>query len=294
MSKFYFLRAYAKWLFALLLLIFSICVWSAALSGVSKTNGVLTFAILDIGQGDSLYIESPTGVQVVIDAGPDSSVLTQLPKVMPLLDRSLDAVIETHPDSDHIGGFADILSRYSVGAFIEPGIAKNNQTVKSLETQIDTKYIARYIARRGMTLDLGGGAYLRVLYPDHDVSRLSDSKVNDGCIVAQLVYKDTSVLLECDAPASVESRLLTISTNTELKSDILKVSHHGSKYSSTDAFIQAVSPSVAVISVGENNYGHPTQQTLNTLARHDAQVLRTDKEGNIIFHSDGNAFVRVK
>lgn len=282
-------------MFAALLCVLVAYIWAAALVGHSKAQGVLTFAVLDIGQGDALYIESPTGVQVVIDAGPDSSVLTKLADVMPALDHSLDAAIETHPDADHIGGFADILSRYSVGAFIEPGIPKTTKTATALEKQIDQQKIPRYIARRGMILDLGGGAYLRVLYPDHDVSRLGDAKANEGCIVVELIYGATSALLECDAPASVETRLLSISTSTELKSDILKVAHHGSKYSSTESFVTAVSPTVAVISVGAHNtYGHPTQQTLDTLTRHDAEILRTDKEGTIMFHSDGTSFVRIQ
>lgn len=292
---FYFLKRHSKWGLMLFLALLCIGIWSTASTHTIKKEGALTFAVLDVGQGDALYIESPTGVQVVVDAGPDSSVLTELPKVMPLLDRSLDAVIGTHPDSDHIGGFADILSRYRVGAFIEPGIPKSTKTSTSLEKEIDQQKIPRYVARRGMVLDLGGGTYIRVLYPDHDVSRLSDNKANDGCIVAQLVYKSTSVLLACDAPGVVENRVVSISTSTELKSTILKVAHHGSKYSSMSSFVQAVSPAIAVISVGAHNtYGHPTAQTLNTLSRYGAEVVRTDKEGTIVFKSDGITFVRVK
>jgi len=106
------------------LVIFCATVWSAvyAQSASWRTGGTLTFAVLNVGQGDSLYIEGPTGIQVVVDGGPDGSLLRELPKVMPLFDRSLDAVIETHPDADHISGFIDLLKRYEVGYFIEPGI----------------------------------------------------------------------------------------------------------------------------------------------------------------------------
>src|SRR5580704_14322042 len=106
--------------------------------------------MLNIGQGDSLYIEGPTGVEVLIDGGPDSSVLTQLPTVMPFLGHSLDAVIATHPDADHIGGLVQVFKRYQVGAFIEPGIEKHDMTNDALEAEVNAEKIPHYIARRGM------------------------------------------------------------------------------------------------------------------------------------------------
>ena len=264
-------------------------VWSVVYAETPHSSGILTFAVLDIGQGDALYIESPAGVQVVVDGGPDDSLLRALPAVMPALDRSLDAIIETHPDSDHIGGFSGLLNRYEVGVFISPGIPKDTATAKKLEQRVDEKKIPRVIARRGMSLDLGDGARLDILYPDRDVSTLPGSRANEGCIVAKLVYKNTSALLACDAPALTEVRLLQIAPE-ELESDILKVPHHGSKYSSTEAFIDAVHPAAAVISVGKNSYGHPTNQTLDRLAARDIEVLRTDEKGTIVCKSDGAKF----
>lgn len=285
------MRRYRAWVAVVLLLFISLGIWTAVFAETPR--GVLTFAVLNIGQGDGLYIEGPTGIQIMVDSGPnDGSALRELPKVMPFGDRSLNAVIDTHPDADHMGGFVDILKRYEVGAFIESGIPKDTLTVKTLDGEVTDKKIPRYIARRGMWLDLGGGARLDVLYPDQDVSTFQN-KTNDGCIVAHLIYGKTSVLLTCDATKKVEEHLLVIASSTELMSDILKVGHHGSQYSTGEPFVQEVHPNVAVISVGvHNKYGHPTQRVLDTLNNHNIKTLRTDQEGTIIFQSDGKEFVR--
>jgi len=273
------------------LTVFCAIVW--ALVFVGAPQGVLTVAVLDVGQGDAIYIESPTGVQVVVDGGPGSILLQQLPTVMPLFDRSIDVLVETHPDLDHIGGFVDVVGRYTVGAFVEPGIPKDTEAATVLEKKITDNNIPRYIARRGMTLDLGGGAMLEVLYPDHDVSRLNQNIANEGCVVMRLVYAEVSMLLTCDMSAEMEGRVLELEGNG-LASDVLKVAHHGSKYSSTDAFVAAVAPAFAAISVGaRNTYGHPAQPTLDTLAAYNVQILRTDQEGTIIFRSDGKSLWRI-
>ncbi|HEV7449254.1 MAG TPA: ComEC/Rec2 family competence protein [Candidatus Paceibacterota bacterium] len=268
-----------------------LCIWSTVYAGSEQGKGKLVFAMLDIGQGDGLYIEGPTGIQIMVDAGPNTgAVLQELPKVMPLGDRTLNAVIETHPDADHMGGFIDVLERYKVGAFISPGIVKHNTVTDALDKEIAEQNIPTYVARRGMVLDLGGGAELDVLYPDQDVSDFGE-KTNDGSIVARLVYGQTSVMLTGDAPFATEAHLIQISTSTDLLSDLLKVGHHGSKTSTSDAFIAAVHPSLALISVGANNtYGHPTQETLGRLQNAGVSVLRTDQKGAVVCVSDGAAF----
>jgi competence protein ComEC len=285
------LRRYFSYLVLIALILITLGIWGAVLAETPR--GTLTVAVMDVGQGDSIFIESPTGVQIVIDGGPDNALLRELPKVMPFFDRSLDAIIETHPDADHIAGFVDLLKRYSVGAFIEPGIPKPTITAKTLEQEVTDEKIPRHIARRGDWLDLGGGAKLQILFPDFDASKLPSDKTNEGCIVSHLAYGKTSVLLMCDAPMDVENYLMATASSTDLISDILKVGHHGSRFSSGDAFVAEVSPSVAVISVGaKNKYGHPTMQTLDTLTSHHIKILRTDQEGTIIFVSDGEKFVQ--
>lgn len=275
---------------ALLAILFISCVfvWLAVFARTPRKE--LTFAVLDIGQGDSIFIESPAGVQVLIDGGPDASVLRELPKVMPQFDRSLDAVIATHPDADHIGGLVDVLRRYEVGTFIEPGAPKNTATYRALMQEVANERAEHYIARRGTVLDLGGGAFLFVLYPDHDVSTLKDTETNEGGIVARLVYGQTSALLTADVPKFVEYQV-SVLEGAGLKSDVLKVGHHGSRTSTSDILLQNVKPALAAISLGKNNrYGHPHQETLEALEHFGVRVLRTDEEGTVVLTSDGEKF----
>ena len=267
------------------LVLFCAVVWMLVFAATPR--GVLTVAVLDVGQGDALYIESPTGRQLLIDGGQGNAVLRQLPKVMPRFDRSIDLVLETHPDSDHIGGFADVLKRYHVDAFVSPGIEKDTDTARMLVRTVSDLHIPHYTAQRGMVLDMGGGVVLEVLYPDRDVSKLASQFANNGCVVLRLTYGAIAMLFACDAPQEVEERLVLLE-GSNLASDVLKVAHHGSKYSSTEAFIAAVRPAFAAISVGAGNtYGHPTEQTLSRLAAYGTAVLRTDQEGTFVFKSDG-------
>lgn len=283
-----FIRKYPLVPVLLLLLLVCIGIWLVAWEK-QKREGVLTFAVLNIGQGDALFIEGPTGIQVLVDAGPNTgAVLRELSKVMSFGDRTIDAVVETHPDADHMGGLLDVFERYRVGAFITPGIIKHNTTTDALDRNVDKEHSKIYVARAGMVIDLGGGAHLDILYPDTDVSGW-ENKTNDGSIVARLVYGSTTAMLTGDAAFETEDHLLAIASST-LSADILKVGHHGSKTSTGSAFIQAVHPKLALISVGAGNtYGHPTQETLGRLQAAGVPVWRTDQRGTIICTS--NAFI---
>ena len=265
-------------------------IWTAVFAFEGKRSGLVTLSVLNVGQGDALFVQGPTGIQVLIDAGANTgAVLRELAKVMPWWDRTIDAAIETHPDADHVGGFLDVFERYRVGVFMTPGILKRNTITGALEKAVDAERSLVYVARRGMVIDMGGGASLEVLYPDTDVAGWG-GRSNDGSIVARLVYGNTSALLMGDAPAGTEQRLLLRATST-LVSDVLKVGHHGSHTSSGEAFVRAVSPQVALISVGANNrYGHPAPEVVERLNRVGARLLRTDQGGAIACASDALAF----
>ena len=269
----------------------AVCVVAGAcicyISFAAPAKGVLTIAVLNVGQGDAIYIESPTGKNMVIDGGPDNTLLAELGAVMPLGVRTIDVVMETHPDADHIAGFAALLKRYMVGAFIEPGIPKDTDTALLLEREVDDTHVPRYIARRGMHIDLGGGVLLTALYPDHDVSRLRASAANEGAVVLQLTYGSTTALFMADAPKDVEARLVA-QDGLQLKSDMLKVGHHGSRTATGEEFATLVHPSVSVISVGAHNVYHlPNKEPIATLGRLGASVLRTDQVGRVVLRSDG-------
>lgn len=245
-----------------------------------NTHRGLTFAMLDIGQGDALFIESPTGTQIMFDAGPARKVLGPLAHVMSPFDKSIDAIFITNPDADHIGGFADILKNYKVGVAFEPGTLNDSKTFQNLKTEIKNQNIPDILAKRGMRLDLGGEVFIDILFPDQDVS---DWTSNDGSIVARLTYGDTSIMLTGDATMKTEKIILGENSTSALRSTFLKVGHHGSRTSTSSEFVKAVVPTYALISDGKDNkYGHPHQETLDTLNQFGAKIFRTDLLGTII------------
>ena len=204
---------------------------------------------------------------------------------MPPLDRTIDAIVITNPDADHIGGFLDILKNYKVDLVLEPGTQNSSKTFQNLKMEVKDKKITRVLARRGMRLNLGGGAVIDILFPDRDVSSWS---TNDGSVVARLSYGGTSVLLMGDATAKTEKIILEKNSSTYLRNDVLKVGHHGSRSSTYSALVQSVAPAYALISSGaSNSYGHPHQEVLKTLVDAGAQIFRTDLLGTIILKSDG-------
>src|SRR3989344_5277833 len=244
----------------------------------------LTFAMLNVGQGDALFIESPTGTQIMFDAGPARRVLGPLSRVMLPFDRTIDAIVITNPDADHIGGFSDILKNYKVGLVLEPGTLNDSKTFQNLKTEIKKQNIPDILGKRGMRLHIGGGAFIDILFPDRDVSSW---ETNDGSVVARLTYGDTSIMLTGDATKKAEKIILEENLSTELESTILKVGHHGSRTSTSSSFVKTVSPEYALISAGKDNkYGHPHQDTLSTLAQFGAKIIRTDLSGSIIIKCD--------
>ncbi len=240
----------------------------------------LTFAMLDVGQGDALFIESPTGTQVMFDGGGARKVLGSLQKVMSPFDRSIDAVFITNPDADHIGGFLDILKSYKIGAVFSSGTLSDSKTFQNLKTEIKNQKIPEILAKKGMKLDMGGGVFIDILFPDRDVSTWP---TNDGSVVARLTYGDTSIMLTGDAPIKTEQIILKENYPMQLQSTILKVGHHGSRSATSKEFVKTVSPKYALISDGKDNkYGHPHPDVLATLIQFGVKILRTDLLGTII------------
>ena len=252
----------------------------------------LTVSFLDVGQGDSIFITGPTGIQMLIDGGPDRSVLRRLSSEMLPFDRSIDVVVETHPDKDHIAGLADVLERYQVREFASPGIPdKTDVSAHVMELARSEPGATQVTLRRGMRIHLGGGAYADVLFPDRDES--AQTVTNDGSVVLHVVYGSTSFLLTGDLPSTFEDYLVALDgTDGELASDVLKAGHHGSKYSTDSLWLSAVHPSYVVISAGKgNSYGHPNQETLERVHTEGARILSTMDAGTIRFVSDGQSLV---
>jgi|SRR3989338_6921988 len=273
----------------LVLLALTLCIWYAALQ--EDRRGALTVSFLDVGQGDSIFIQAPSGRQVLIDGGSSASVLRSLSRVSPWYDRSIDVVIPTHPDQDHIGGLIDVLARYRVDTVIHSSVQGDTKTFAAFTAAVTEEHARDVVGKRGQVVDLGKGAYLEILSPDRDVPRVD---TNDGCVVARLVYGTTAFMLSCDAPQSIENYLVALASTPlgtsggSLRANVLKAGHHGSKTSSSPLFLGYVAPEYGVFSRGCNNkYGHPAAETVATFARFGIPTFDTCTDGTVTFVSDG-------
>lgn len=250
----------------------------------AKQSQTLKVEFFDVGQGDSIFVETGDKKQILIDGGPDLSVLEKIGRAIPFYDRYIDVIVLTHPEQDHLNGLIEIIKRYNVGAIITSGIVRNTNQYREWIKIIEQKNIPLYIAQRGGIIDFGNGIYLNILHPfeNMDGKELSDS--NNYSIVSKLVYKNFDALFTGDIEKSVEKKLIQSGIN--LKSDILKIAHHGSKTSTSEEFLKAVDAIVAVIQMGKDNqYGHPHQEVLERLK--NLRVLQTGEHGDTEIVTDG-------
>ena len=279
-----FKRVEKKYIAFLILIIFVMGI--LYLYFINQRTNIMKVAFLDVGQGDSIFIQAPNGAQMLVDGGRGSRVISALGKVMPFGDRSIDVVIGTHPDADHIGGLVDVFNMYEVDNFIEPGATSKSKIYKTLEDKIDEKKITHILGRAGMKiyLDKESNVYFDILYPDVvDVSRW---ETNDASIVGKLVYGNTSIMLTADSPTNKENYLIYKNSKI-LAVDILKLGHHGSRTSSSVQFLKATSPQLAIISAGLNNsYGHPHKEVLDNIGNLEIPDMATYDKGTIVCQSD--------
>ena len=262
-------------------------VWALALT---QPDGRLHLYFLNIGQGDGILLQTPSGRQVLIDGGADPQRLMQeLGAVMPFWDRSLDLVILTNPDRDHMDAQAQTTTRLQLTTALETQASQANHDADDWRANLAAAHVEIQRQHQGGWIDVGDGVALWVLWPPSTpflVDQSNEEQVidNENSLIIKLVYDDFSALLTGDAGLPSEEELLT--TSIPLAATVLKVGHHGSKGSSGEAFVAAVAPQIAVIQVGaENEYGHPHPEALARLAH--ALVLRNDLHGRIHLASDG-------
>lgn len=248
----------------------------------------LTVAFLDVGQGDAIYIETPNGAQMLIDGGKGRAVLRQLGRMMPFFDRSIDVVLATHPDEDHIGGLPEVFDRYRIGSYLDPGLNDQSATYETIIHAVQMRHIPYTVARTGMRITLEDGVVLEILFPDRELYGVD---ANTTSVVARLVYGDTEFLLTGDAPEAVEEYLVALDP-ASLQSDVLKLGHHGSRTSSSENFLTTVKPALAIISAGkDNSYGHPHKEVTDRLNMLGIPSLTTSN-GTVILKSDGHKIWR--
>ena len=238
---------------------------------------------VDVGQGDAIYVVTP-GKNVLIDGGRRNSGIVDYLKDLEV--ESIDIVIGTHPHADHIAGLIDVFHTFDVTEVIDPDVHYSTVTHRDYKTTIDSKEITFTAGRSGMEWQLSEGAVMQIVNP----SQPSTRHINDASIVARIVFGDVAVLLTGDAEERAEREMLA--RREPLRSQILKVGHHGSITSTTVDFLEQVKPEVAVIMVGEGNrYAHPNEEILHNLEAAGAEIYRTDTHGSIVIKTNGVRYV---
>lgn len=257
---------------------------------VSVPDGKLHVYFLDVGQGDAIFIQTPGGRQILVDGGPDRTILRRLGEVMPFYDHTIDLVIATHPDADHLGGLVEVLEKYQVKNILETGMECETALCVEWERIKPKEKAEINYAKWGEEMAVADGVRLLILHPFDELIDRHLSLRNNGAVVAKLLFGEQSVLLTADIEAMVEKKLLLSRVN--LDADFLKVAHHGSRTSTTEEFLKAVTPLEAFIEVGaKNRYGHPTSEVLARLENFHIPYYRTDTDGTIELVLDGKNYL---
>ncbi|MFA6254956.1 MAG: MBL fold metallo-hydrolase [Patescibacteria group bacterium] len=248
----------------------------------------LKFYVLNIGQGDAIFIRTPSGYNILIDGGPDNFVVYKLGQYLPFYDRQIDLMILTHPDADHLVGLVEVLRRYQVKAILLTGTMNNSPPYQEFLKIIEDKNPRIVIAGRVKDIGIEPNLDLQILYPFESIADKTLKETNDYSVVAKLNYANFSVLLTGDAPEGIENKLMKAKANID--ADVLKIAHHGSSASSGNDFLAGVKPKLAVISVGQNKFGHPSPEVLVRLDEQNIPYFTTLDKGDIIVYSDGQKF----
>ncbi len=269
----------------IVLFFFDLVLWSRIVLG---SGGKFAEYFLPVGEGDSELIVTSSGAKVLIDGGPlGSPVLENLGKILPPYDKYIDVVLLTHPQEDHFGGLIDVLRDYRVGVFISNGSMSAVKSYDSLAGAIDEKKIRAVAVHAGDKIRMGDSA-ITVLSPEPDAPASSDP--NESAIVLEVESQEMKSIFTSDMTAAAEMKVANFIAGPM---NVLKVAHHGSRYSSSEKFLAAVLPMVSIIEVGKNSYGHPSPDIVERLKNVGSRVFRTDEEGLLKVFRNGDGQLEV-
>ncbi|MEA2064998.1 MAG: ComEC/Rec2 family competence protein [Patescibacteria group bacterium] len=255
----------------------------------NKNSDKLRVSFFDVGQGDSIFIQTPNKKDILIDGGPNNAVIKKLGKAMPFWDKTIDLIIITHPHSDHISGLIEIIKKYEIKEIFYTGVLYNSETYAELLRQIKQNKIKLIEINQQQELTLDKNLKLKILFPNENLREKNIENLNNTSMVVKLIYDENSFLFAADAEYEVEQILLE--NNTDIKADLLKVGHQGASDSSSLKFLQKVSPQIAIISVGKNNkFGHPSLRVIRRLEKLGAKVFRSDQNGDIKIIANGKNY----
>lgn len=235
-------------------------------------GGKASVWVFNVGQGDAIFIDAD--YDVIVDGGPSDMIVEKMTVILPFWDRSIDLIVNTHPHADHLTGLIHVLNRYLVGEVWVSGQVYQTRFAGEFEDLFGDRSL---IATSGQWLQLDQEVLIRVLWPVANLEGIELDDPNDGSIVLLVECFETRILLTGDIGAEQELAIM----NQAGDIDVLKVSHQGSNTSSHIDFLNATDPEVAIISVGENDYGHPHEGVLNRLNQIGVQIYRTDLHGDV-------------
>lgn len=239
---------------------------------------------LDIGQGDAILLNLPQGTRILVDAGPDNLLINRLGDALPWWEQKIDYVIISHYHADHILGLIELVEKYKIGQVLSTTHQPDDFLYRVLVAKLKAKNIPLVFVQTGQILNFEKNISMQVISAEHD-----NKDYNDNSLVVRFDYLYSSVLFTGDLTAEVEAKL--IKSDLNLQSDLLKVAHHGSRYSSSEEFLDLVRPKFCVISVGDDNdFRHPHAETLTRLSQVQCQIYLTQDFGTLSWQSDGKSW----
>ena len=267
---------------AILIIVIAFCISGCSVEiKLTDNSDNVRVHFLDVGQGDSIFIELTDGKSMLIDASTAEYGEGIADYIKDNGYSKIDYLVATHPHADHIGGMQDVVEQLEIGEIYMPKASSTTKTYKNLLKAIKAKGNKINTAKAGNTIYSDSSLGIDILAPNSD----SYEEINDYSVVIKLVYGSKSFLFTGDAEKLSENEI-----TADVSADVLKVGHHGSSTSSSDKFIKRVNPEYAVISCGEgNSYGHPHKETIKTLNKYDVEIFRTDTMGTIIAQTDGES-----
>jgi competence protein ComEC len=269
----------------ILAILFATTIFTIYLCFEVQPRNNLKVSFLDVGQGDAILFQTPHGGKILVDGGPDKKVLARLGEQLPIYSKDIELVIATHSDSDHIIGLIDVLENYNVKVLLYSLPNSESDISKELFEVANIKNTQIVKVERPVIIKTDDGLIIKILFPVKNMDGIVET--NAASIVNQFIFGENKILLTGDLPQAGEIFLIN-KYGASLKSDILKLGHHGSDSSSNPEFIQKVNPEIAIVSAGKNNsFGHPHKSVLDLLFNFKIPVLRTDESGTINFNANG-------
>lgn len=267
------------WIFGVL----ALCIFATSQEVLRLPDGRVHLWMMDVGQGDSLLLQSPSGRQVLFDGGPDLSALERLNEVLPRIDTSIDLLVLSHPHLDHLAAFPEILRRYDVGAVMFTGMEYPGERYEEMLKEIREQKIPVILPNPKKDIDFGDGLILDVIAPDGEKlfgKKGDEDDANNTSVVVRALFENDSILFTGDMEEPQENDVLR--KGFDIAANVLKAAHHGSKTSTSTGFLLAANPELTLISAGrQNKFRHPDQLVLDRLTHFEIPYRMTKAEGTI-------------